>query len=54
MGAVYVKAISIGVVSNLLTTYSHSSIIEKKDVYIGWDRERMEELVDKYLRMAGY
>ena len=28
-------------------------IIEKKDVYIGWDRERIEELVDKYLRMAG-
>jgi hypothetical protein len=28
-------------------------IIEKKDVYIGWDRERIEELVDKYLRAAG-
>ncbi|MGD1152492.1 MAG: hypothetical protein ABR911_06415 [Syntrophales bacterium] len=28
-------------------------IIEKKDVYIGWDRERIEELVDKYLRVAG-
>jgi hypothetical protein len=24
-------------------------IIEGKDVYIGWDRERIEELVDKYL-----
>ena len=28
-------------------------IIEKKDVYIGWDRERIEELVDKYVRAAG-
>jgi hypothetical protein len=28
-------------------------IIEKKDVYVGWDRERIEELVDKYLREAG-
>jgi hypothetical protein len=28
-------------------------IIEKKDVYIGWDRDRIEELVDKYLRVAG-
>jgi hypothetical protein len=28
-------------------------IIENKDVYIGWDRERIEELVDKYLRAAG-
>ena len=28
-------------------------IIEKKDVYIGWDRERIEEIVDKYLRTAG-
>ena len=28
-------------------------IIEKKDVYIGWDRERIDELVDKYLRVAG-
>ncbi len=46
------KSISIEVVSNFLTTYSHSSIIEKKDVYIGWDRERIEKLVDKYLRMA--
>jgi hypothetical protein len=27
-------------------------IIAGKDVYIGWDRERIEELVDKYLRMA--
>lgn len=27
-------------------------IIEKKDVYIGWDRERIEELVDKYLKVA--
>jgi hypothetical protein len=28
-------------------------IIEEKDVYIGWDRERLEELVDKYLKAAG-
>ena len=28
-------------------------IIERKDVYIGWDRERIEALVDKYLRAAG-
>jgi hypothetical protein len=28
-------------------------IIEEKDVYIGWDRERIEELVDKYLRATG-
>jgi hypothetical protein len=28
-------------------------IIEKKDVYVGWDRDRIEELVDKYLRVAG-
>jgi len=28
-------------------------IIEKKDVCIGWDRERIEELVDKYLKVAG-
>ena len=28
-------------------------IIEKKDVYIGWDRERIEELIDTYLRSAG-
>jgi len=27
-------------------------IIERKDVYIGWDRERIEELVDKYLEAA--
>jgi hypothetical protein len=27
-------------------------IIEKKDVYIGWDRERIEELVDKYVRVS--
>ena len=28
-------------------------IIEKKDVCIGWNRERIEELVDKYLKVAG-
>ena len=28
-------------------------IIEKKDVYSGWDCERIEELIDKYLRVAG-
>ncbi|MGO9139518.1 MAG: hypothetical protein ACLP9S_14835 [Syntrophales bacterium] len=28
-------------------------IIERKDVYIGWDRERIEALVDKYLRAVG-
>ncbi|HET6460487.1 MAG TPA: hypothetical protein VFG29_06835 [Syntrophales bacterium] len=28
-------------------------IIEKKDVYIGWDRERIDELIDKYLRGTG-
>ena len=28
-------------------------IIEKRDVYIGWDRERIEDLIDKYLRLAG-
>ncbi len=28
-------------------------IIEGKDVYVGWDRERIDELVDKYLRVSG-
>jgi hypothetical protein len=27
-------------------------IIEEKDVYIGWDRGRIEEVVDKYVRVA--
>jgi len=27
-------------------------IIERRDVYIGWDREKIEELVDKYLSKA--
>jgi hypothetical protein len=30
-----------------------AAIVEEKDVYIGWDRERLEELADKYLRGAG-
>lgn len=28
-------------------------IIEVKDVYIGWDSERIDELIDKYLRVTG-
>ncbi|HUH64856.1 MAG TPA: hypothetical protein VLZ07_00355 [Syntrophales bacterium] len=28
-------------------------IIERRDVYIGWDRKKIEELVDKYLSKAG-
>jgi hypothetical protein len=28
-------------------------IIGEKDVYIGWDRERIEDLIDKYLKANG-
>jgi len=28
-------------------------IIERRDVYVGWDIEKIEALVDKYLRAAG-
>ena len=28
-------------------------IIEKKDVYSGWEREKVEALLDKYLKAAG-
>ena len=45
----------IGILKSLIYRFRKypTFIIEKKEVYSGWDREKVEGLLDKYLKSAG-